>query len=90
MYQNLNKRFSWEEMKRDIAYFIERCFTCRQVKMEYQRLVGNLHPLPISEWKRNDITMDFILGLPRTPSGKNSIWVIVDGLTQSAHFFPSY
>ena len=32
--------------------------------------------------------MDFVVGLPRTPSGKNSVWVIVDWLTKSAHFLP--
>ena len=65
-------------MKRDIALYVEKCHTCRQVKAEHQRPAGMLQPLPIPEWKWDDITMDFVVGLPRTPSGKNSVWVIVD------------
>ena len=54
--------------------------------MEHQRPAGFLQPLPIPEWKWEDITMDFVTGLPRTPTGKDAIWVIVDRLTRSAHF----
>ncbi|GJV56903.1 putative reverse transcriptase domain-containing protein [Tanacetum coccineum] len=42
----------------------------------------------IPEWKWEHITMDFVTGLPRTPSGYDSIWVIVNRLTKSAHFLP--
>ena len=47
-----------------------------------------LQPLPILVWKWEDISLDFIVGLPRTSSGFDSIWVIVDRLTKSAHFLP--
>ena len=49
---------------------------------------GFLQPLPIPVWKWEDISMDFIVGLPRTSKGYDSIWVIVDCLTKSAHFLP--
>ena len=75
-------------MKLDIALFIEKYDTCRRVKAEHQRPAGRLQPLPIPEWKWDDISMDFVVDLPRNPSGKNSVWVIVDRLTKSAHFLP--
>ncbi|XP_073119156.1 uncharacterized protein [Henckelia pumila] len=75
-------------IKRDIARFVSECLTCQQVKAEHQRPAGLLKPLPIPKWKWDNITMDFVVGLPRTVRGSNSIWVIVDHLTKSAHFLP--
>ncbi|XP_073137223.1 uncharacterized protein [Henckelia pumila] len=63
------------------------CLTCQQVKAKHQRPVGLLKTLPIPEWKWENITMDFVVGLSRTVRGSNAIWVIVDRLTKSAHFF---
>jgi hypothetical protein len=56
--------------------------------VEHQRPVGLLQPLKIPEWKWEEIGMDFIVGLPRTQVGYDSIWVIVDRLTKVAHFIP--
>jgi hypothetical protein len=58
------------------------------VKAEHQRPAGLLQPLEIPTWKWDDISMDFIVGLPRTQKGNDSIWVIVDRLTKVAHFLP--
>ena len=58
----------------------------RRVKASHLRPVGTLQPLSIPEWKWEDISMDFIVRLPRTQKGYDSIWVIVDRLTKSAHF----
>ncbi|WVZ54227.1 hypothetical protein U9M48_005057 [Paspalum notatum var. saurae] len=88
MYQDLKKLFWWRRMKRDIAAFVAQCDTCNRIKAEKQRPAGLLKPLDISMWKWEKITMDFIVGLPRTPKGNDSIWVIVDRLTKSAHFIP--
>ena len=49
---------------------------------------GLLQPLPILGWKWEEISMDFIIGLPMTQQGHDSIWVIVDHLTKLAHFIP--
>ncbi|TYJ96577.1 DNA/RNA polymerases superfamily protein [Cucumis melo var. makuwa] len=45
-----------------------------------------LNPLPVPEWKWEHITMDFLFGLPRTSSGHDGIWVIVDRLTKTVRF----
>ncbi len=58
------------------------------MKAEHQRPAGLLHSLKIPEWKWEEIGMDFIVGLPRTSAGYDSIWVIVDRLTKVAHFIP--
>ncbi|GKB33905.1 putative reverse transcriptase domain-containing protein [Tanacetum coccineum] len=63
-----------------------RCLTCAKVKAEHQKPSGLLQQPEIPVWKWERITMDFITKLPRTPSGYDSIWVIVDRLTKSAHF----
>jgi hypothetical protein len=73
-------------MNREIVKYVSECDTCWRVKADHLWLAENLQPLSISEWKWENICMDFIVGLPRTSRGYNSIWVIVDRLTKSAHF----
>ena len=88
MYEDLKQIFWWNGMKRDIAYFVACCDICNKVKAEHQKPAGLLQPLPVSQWKWDDVCMDFITGLPRTQRGKDAIWVIVDTLTKVAHFIP--
>ena len=78
MYCTLKENYWWQGMKRDIADYVARCLVCQQVKVEHQRPSGLLQPLPIPEWKWEHITMDFVMGLPRTQQGHNAIWIIVD------------
>ncbi|GKF94051.1 putative reverse transcriptase domain-containing protein [Tanacetum coccineum] len=73
-------------MKRDIATYVSKCLTCSKVKAEHQRPSGLLQQPEITEWKWDKITMDFITKLPRSKSGHDTIWVIVDRLTMLAHF----
>jgi hypothetical protein len=87
MYCDVNgSSYWWNNMKRDIAKFVEQCSTYYQVKMKHQRPVGTLKSLLIPKWKWNEIAMDFILGLPKAPTGEDSIWVVVNLLAKSAHF----
>jgi hypothetical protein len=88
MYQDLKKKFWWYGMKREIAEHVAICDSCRRIKAEHQRPAGLLQPLQIPQWKWDEIGMDFIVGLPRTRAGYDSIWVVVDRLTKSAHFIP--
>ena len=58
----------------------------QQVKVEHQCPTGTLQPLPIPEWKWENIIMDFMIGLPHTPQRNDAIWVIIDRLIKSTHF----
>ena len=75
-------------MKKDIAEYVAVCDVCQRVKAEHQKPAGLLQPLLIPEWKWDKLGMDFITGLPKTHSGYDSIWVVVDRLTKVAHFIP--
>ncbi|CAN4119765.1 unnamed protein product [Withania somnifera] len=77
-------------MKKDIADHVSKCLNCRRVKYEHRRPGGLMQRLPIPEWKYERVTMDFVSGLSRTSRGFDSIWVIVDRLTKSAHFIPTH
>jgi hypothetical protein len=88
MYQDLKKRFWRYDMKREISEYVVICDSCQRIKAEHQRPVGLLQPLQIPQWKQDEIGMDFIVGLPRTHAGYDSIWVVVDRLTKAAHFIP--
>ncbi|KAL0559002.1 hypothetical protein IC582_003591 [Cucumis melo] len=88
MYQDLKRVYWWRNMKREVAEFVSRCLVCQQVKAQRQKPAGLLQPLSIPEWKWENVSMDFITGLPRTLRGFTVIWVVVDRLTKSAHFVP--
>nr|GEX02558.1 putative reverse transcriptase domain, ribonuclease H-like domain, aspartic peptidase domain protein [Tanacetum cinerariifolium] len=83
------KKLYWcPNMKANIATYVSKCLTCARVKAEHQRLSGLLVQPTIPEWKWDNITMDFITKLPKSPQGFDTIWVIVDRLTKSAYFLP--
>jgi len=73
MHKDLKQHFWWHKMKRKIALFIVHCLVCQKVKMECKRTAGMLQPLPIPEWKWENITMDFAVGLSKSPRGNNAI-----------------
>ena len=58
------------------------------MKASHLKVAGTLQPLPIPSWKWDDISMDFIVGLPKTSQHHDSIWIIFDRLTKTAHFIP--
>jgi hypothetical protein len=75
-------------MKDDIVNLVARCLECQQVKAEHRHPTGLLQPHAIPESKWEGISMDFIVGLPLTARRHDSIFVVVDTLTKSAHFIP--
>jgi hypothetical protein len=75
-------------MKGEIAEYVSSCDTCQRIKASHLKTAGQMQPLSIPAWKWDDISMDFIVGLPLTPRKHDSIWVIVDRLTKTSHFIP--
>jgi hypothetical protein len=88
MYHDLKQHYWWTKMKIEIARYVARCDTCKRVKAIHLKAAGSLQSLPVPTWKWEDISMDFVVGLPRTAKGFDSIWVIIDRLTKIAHFLP--
>lgn len=86
MYKDLKKKFWWPSIKRDIAKFVYECLIFQQLKTEHQRPSGLLQSNFIQEWKWDQITMDFVNRFSKSQKGSDTIWVIVDWLTKSAHF----
>jgi hypothetical protein len=88
MYRDLKQNFWWKRMKVDVSKYVATYEVCQRMKAEHNRPAGLLKPLEIPEWKLEHITMDFVVGLPHSPRGRDAIWVVVDRLTKSAHFIP--
>ncbi|GKC57032.1 putative reverse transcriptase domain-containing protein, partial [Tanacetum coccineum] len=88
MYQDLKKLNWWPNIKAEIATYVSKCLTCAKVKAEYQKPSGlSVQPvIPVLKWET--ITMDFVTKLPKTTTGQDTIWVIVDRLIKSAQFLP--
>jgi hypothetical protein len=88
MYHDLRSLYWWTRMKREIAKYVSECDTCQRVKASHLKVADTLQSLPIPSWKWEEICMDFIVGLPNTSRHHDSIWVIMDRLTKTAHFLP--
>jgi hypothetical protein len=88
MYHDLRQQFWWTRMKCKAARYVSECDTCQKVKADYMKPRGLLQLLSILEWKWDDISMEFIVGLPMMVCKFDSIWVIVDRLSKSTHFIP--
>ncbi|GKA97116.1 reverse transcriptase domain-containing protein [Tanacetum coccineum] len=88
MYHDHKKLYWWPNMKAEIATYVSKCLTCVKIKAEHQKPSGLLVQPEIPQCKWEKITMDFVTKLPKTSTSQDTIWVIVDRLTKSAHFLP--
>ena len=84
----LQEHFYWPKMLTDVQLVISRCATCQKAKATFHQGLYTPLPVPDSPWE--DISMDFIVGLPRTQRGKDSIMVVVDRFSKMAHFVPCH
>jgi hypothetical protein len=78
MYQDLRPYFWWTKMEKEIAAYVARCDTCCRVEAIHMKPAGLLQPLSVPSWKWEEISIDFITGLPTTGKGNDLIWVITD------------
>jgi hypothetical protein len=78
MYHDQKPLYWWTRMKREIAQYVSECDTCQRIKASHLKSAGALQPLSIPSWKWDDISMDFVVGLPNTSRHHDLIWVIVD------------
>ncbi|MCS5023645.1 transposase family protein, partial [Staphylococcus aureus] len=85
----LLEHFFWPHMKRDVEKNCERFITCKQAKSKVKS-PGLYTPLPVPSVSWIHISMDFVLGLPRTKRGRDSIFVVVDRFSKMAHFIPCH
>lgn len=83
----LSAGFYWPKMRKDVRKFVESCAICQATKYSTQKPAGLLQPLPIPSQVWEDVSMDFIVGLPQS-RGYTSIMVVVDRLSKYAHFAP--
>jgi hypothetical protein len=81
--------FFWPKMRRDVERFVSRCTTCQKAK-SWLNPHGLYIPLPVPSILWADISMDFVLGLPRTKRGRDSTFVVVDQFSKMAHFIPCH
>ena len=85
----LQEHLFWPHMRKSVHSFCDKCITCRKAKSKVQPH-GLYTPLPIPNMPRVDISIDFILGLPKTSKGMDSIFVVVDRFSKMAHFIPCH
>ena len=78
MYQDLKTSYWWSGMKRYVSKFVTKCMVCQKVKAKHQGPSRLLQPIRLPEWKWDQITMDFVVGLPVTGRKNDSVWVVVD------------
>ncbi|KAH0641960.1 hypothetical protein KY290_033563 [Solanum tuberosum] len=88
MYHDFKETYWLEDMKKNIAEFVAQCPNCQQVKVEHQKPGSYIQRIELPIWKWDMINMDFVTSLPHSFRKFDSIWVIVDRLTKSTHFFP--
>lgn len=85
-YMAIRCHYYWPNIEIDIWEYSDRCLWCQGCRVEQIRNHELLQSLEVPNSKSKSISMDFIMSLPKTKNGYNNIFVIVDCLTNIAHF----
>nr|GEU53206.1 hypothetical protein [Tanacetum cinerariifolium] len=83
----IRDRFYWPNVVKDVSRIVERCWVCHLTKSHHTN-AGLYTPLPVPNGPWEDVSIDFVLGLPRTQRQKDSIMVVVGRFSKMAHFVP--
>uniref|UniRef100_A0A2N9FZ08 RNA-directed DNA polymerase n=1 Tax=Fagus sylvatica TaxID=28930 RepID=A0A2N9FZ08_FAGSY len=83
----VQENFFWPKLAHDVECFVKSCRIC-QIAKSHSKNTGLYTPLPVPKAPWEDISLDFVLGLPRTQRNKDSIMVVVDRFSKMAHFVP--
>ncbi|GJU57552.1 transposon ty3-G gag-pol polyprotein [Tanacetum coccineum] len=83
----VKQSFWWVGLKERLKRFIRECSVCQRFKTDSMKPAGLLQPLPIPERVWEDVSMDFVEGLPNS-NGFTAVMVVVDRLSKYAHFVP--
>ena len=85
-YDILREHFYWPKMFGDVQDVIARCGACHKAKSQFRE--GLYSPLPVPSHPWDDLSMDFVVALPRTQRQNDSVFVVVDRFSKMAHFIP--
>ena len=86
--KQIQKTFYWTDLVLDVRDFVLGCPVCQQEKSVTKLPAGLLEPLALPEQKWADVSMDFIMGLPRSSNGNDGILTVVDRATKMVHLVP--
>jgi transposase InsO family protein len=87
MFGLLNGRYYWKTMRKWVDRYVQSCAECQRSRKNRHPSFGVLRPLPVQEKPWEDISIDFVTGLPEC-EGYDAIWVVVDRWSKMRHFIP--
>ncbi|MCO5579273.1 hypothetical protein L7F22_033127 [Adiantum nelumboides] len=86
---NALERFFYKPtLRTDIDRYVRECLVCQKVKYDRHKVYGKLQPLPVPNTPWESTAMDFITDLPKSKTGNDAIWTIIDRFSKQAHFLP--
>jgi len=85
----LDRQYYWNDMRKQVDQYVRNCHSCQRSRSSRHSTFGVLRPLPVPEKPWEDISMDFVVGLPEC-EGFDAIWVVVDRHSKMHHFIPCH